>query len=215
MSIHLARTLLVGSTFAFAAPAAAQFADPLGDFLPSYTAGPRNADLDVVSIGFQFNNVSTFRFRSTLAGPIGTTPGAAYVWGINRGVGMANFASLGLPDIRFDAIVAIIPDGTSLFIDLVSGAPPIPLAPGAVRVAGNRIDAHVSLDLLTPQGFAPHQYTANLWPRSEFVLEDRYISDFAPDATNLGVLVTPEPATWTMVAGGLLALGAAARRRRA
>jgi len=214
MSARLAPALLVGATLALAPPAAAQFPDALGDFLDTYTVGPLNPDLDVLSIGFQFDNVSTFRFISTLAGPVGTTPGAAFVWGIDRGLGVANFASLGLPNIRFDAVVAVIPDGTSLFIDLVGGGPPVPLAAGAVLVNGNRLEAVVPLDLLTPQGFAPGEYTANLWPRSAFVLEDAYISDFAPDDFNLPVTVTPEPATFALVAGGLLALGAARRRRR-
>jgi hypothetical protein len=214
MSTHLARTLLVGATLAVAAPAAAQFPDAAGDFLSTYTAGPLNGDLDVLSIRFEFDNVSTFRFFSTQAGPIGTTPGAAYVWGINRGAGVANFASLGLPDIRFDAVVALIPGGTSLFIDLLSGASPVPLAPGAVHAAGNELEAFVPLSLLTPQGFAPQAYTANLWPRSAFVLEDRFISDFAPDATNIGVAVLPEPTTWALVGVGLLTLGGTARRRR-
>lgn len=217
MSTHFLRFLLAGTALALTAgsTAAAQFPDARGDFLDSYTTGPRNGDLDVLSIRFEFDNIATFRFFSTSAAPIGTTPGAAFVWGINRGVGSVNFAQLGLPNVRFDAVVALIPDGTSLFIDLLSGAPPTPLAPDAVRVAGGRLEAFVSLDLLTPQGFSPREYTANLWPRSAFVLEDQYISDFAPDDRNLAVTVTPEPTALGLAGVGLLGLAVAARRRRA
>lgn len=211
-----ARTLLglTALALAVAAPARAQLTDPVGDFLSTYT-GPRNPDLDILSIGFEFDNVSTFRFVSTSAGAIGTTPGAPFVWGIHRGAGVADFARLGLPDIKFDALVALIPGSTSLFVDLTTGQQSA-LAADAVRYSGNTLEAFVPLALLSPRGWAPTAYTANLWPRSAPVLnDDGVISDFAPDDRNAAVAVTPEPATWALLGAGVLTIGAVARRRRA
>lgn len=207
---------LAAACVAAAAPrrAAAQpVADPVGDFLSTYT-GPHNADLDITSAAFEFDGASTFRVASTSAGAIGTTPGAVYVWGFNRGDGRSSFASLGLPNIKFDAVAALVPGGQSFFLDLVSGQRTT-LEPGAVRASGNALKGFLSLGLLSSQGFSPAAYTANIWPRSAAVFSDNgVISDFAPDDRNVGVSVTPEPATLALVGGGLLALGAAARRRR-
>lgn len=43
---------------------------------------------------------SSFLFTSTQAGPIGTTTGALYVWGVNLGAGTARFGSLAPEMIR-------------------------------------------------------------------------------------------------------------------
>ena len=48
--------------------------DPVNDFIPSYTAGPRNGDLDVTSVGVTFNG-SRFVLTATLNGTLGTTRG--------------------------------------------------------------------------------------------------------------------------------------------
>lgn len=191
---------------------AAQSQDVEGDFLPTY-AGPRNADLDVRAVRFTYDGASTFHLGSTSFGAIGTTPGAAFVWGVDRGDGRSTFASLGLPEIRFDFLAALIPDGTSFYVDLVSGQQGI-IAPGAVRFAGAELEVMLSADLLGSHGLAPTAFTANLWPRSAPVFRDDVISDFAPDDRNIAVVVTPEPATLVLSGTGLLALGAAARRRK-
>lgn len=190
----------------------AQTTDAENDFLATYT-GPRNADLDVRSVRFTFDGLETFALESTSFGAIGATPGAAFVWGINRGDGRSDFARLGLPEIRFDFLAALVPDGTSFYIDLVTGQQGV-LAPGAVSFSGTFLRATLPAGLLPSHGLAPTAYTANLWPRSRAVFDDDVISDFAPDDYNVTVQVTPEPGTWALSGAGLLVLGVLARRRR-
>ncbi len=47
---------------------------------------------------------ASFVFQSTSAGPIGTTPGALFVWGVNRGAGTARFPDI-TPGVLFYAVV--------------------------------------------------------------------------------------------------------------
>jgi hypothetical protein len=213
-SVHRACLLAATAVLPALAPArvAAQTPDAEGDFLATYT-GPRNADLDVRDVRFTYDGASTFRLASTSFGAIGTTPGAAFVWGVDRGDGRSDFARLGLPNVRFDFLAALVPDGTSFYVDLVTGQQGA-FAPGAVRFWGAELEVTLSSDLLAPHGLASSAFTANLWPRSAAVFDDEVISDFAPDDRNIPVVVTPEPGTLMLSAGGLLALGAAARRRR-
>jgi MYXO-CTERM domain-containing protein len=207
-----AMTLVIALSAGVPTSALAQTPDAENDFLATY-AGPRNADLDVQSVRFTYDGLETFALESTSFGTIGTTPGAAFVWGINRGDGRADFARLGLPDIRFDFLAALVPDGTSFYVDLVTGQQGV-LAPDAVSFAGTFLRATLPAGLLSSQGLAPTAYTANLWPRSRAVFDDDVISDFAPDNDNIAVHVTPEPGTWALSGTGLLLLGALARHRR-
>ena len=46
-------------------------------------------------------------------------------------------------------------------------------------------------------------YTANLWPRSELLLIDEVIADFAPDNSNAAVTVVPEPGMFGLVGLGI------------
>src|SRR5262249_35978017 len=59
--------------------------DPAGDFLTTFTTGPRNGDLDVLSAEVLFDGTN-FTFTSTENGPIGTTDGSVFVWGVDRGL---------------------------------------------------------------------------------------------------------------------------------
>ena len=59
--------------------------DSAGDFLPTYV-GPHNGDLDVLKFSTSIVG-SNFVLSATLNGPVGTTPGVIYVWGVNRGAG--------------------------------------------------------------------------------------------------------------------------------
>lgn len=193
--------------------AAAPVIDPAGDFLPTFT-GPQNGDLDALAIEVVFNGTQ-FLFSATLNGPVGTTDGAFYVWGIDRGAGQELFQA-GTPPIGagvlFDSVVVLDPDGDSFFFDILGGTGAAPIAAGAVDVAGNMISAAVPLTLIPSLGLLPpDEYTFNLWPR--FGLgENDGVADFLPDASNFAVTI-PAPQ-----AAGILGLGFAALfafRRRA
>jgi len=202
----------LGTAATTAAAQVGQFTDPAGDLLSSYT-GPRNADLDVLSGAFQYNG-SAFLFSALLAGPLGSTPGALYVWGVNRGMGTARF-SPALPNtenILFDAVVVLTAGGTSSVRDLLTGAVST-LGVAEVNFIGGSLFARVGAGLLPSTGFAPSAYTANLWPRVG-VGNNNQIADFAPDNRNIAVATVPEPATLVLLApfaAGFLFL---ARRRR-
>lgn len=73
--------------------------DPAGDFLSSYV-GPKGGDLDVAAAQVTFTGTD-FLFSATMNAPIGTTPQAFYVFGVDRGAGAAtaDFTSLELPNI--------------------------------------------------------------------------------------------------------------------
>lgn len=158
----VAAALTAATILTAGAPArlAAQTPDAEGDFLPAY-AGPRPADLDGRSVRFTYDRSAAFGLSSTACGAIGTTPGAALVSGIDRGDGRADFARLGLPDVRFDFPADLVPDGTSLHLDLVTGEQGR-LPPGAVRCSGALLEATLPATLLPSYGRAPAAYTANL-----------------------------------------------------
>ena len=181
--------------------------DPAGDFLSTFT-GPHNGDLDVLSAQVLFNG-SQFMFTSRQNGAIGTTPGALYVWGVNRGSGTSPGGAFA-PDVKFDAVVVFNPAGGSFVRDLRS-AVNTPLS--GVTFSGNMIGGMVPLALLPSLGFAPSAYTVNLWPRTGLA-NDAQIADFAPDTHNFAVTTTPEPGTWALLGTGLTLLGGVAMRRR-
>ena len=168
--------------------------DPTDDFLASFS-GPHGADLDVVSTTALLSG-SNIVLSATMNGAIGTTPGGLYVWGLDRGAGAvtANFGSLGLSNIIFDAVVVVLPDGSGQVVTL--GVTPVmtPLDPGAVTISGNSFSAVVPVALLPSNGFATLNYTQNLWPRYGGVTSDDQISDFAPDST-MATISAPEPAS--------------------
>src|SRR4051812_24930636 len=86
------------------------FTDPAGDFLDSFT-GPHNPDLDVIAFDATFDG-ATFTFTDQANGPIGTTTGGIFVWGVNRGSNTAGFGTF-RPGVLFDAIVIANPAGGS------------------------------------------------------------------------------------------------------
>jgi MYXO-CTERM domain-containing protein len=203
--------LITGITGALALSASASAAlitDAAGDTINGFNAAT-NPDLDVLSAEVIFNNVTnTFTFTSTLAGNVGTTATASFVWGVNRGAGTAGFAANGLNNVLFDRVVRLVPGGTSQIAG--GGLPAINLDPGAVTISGSIITAVVPASLLPSTGFTPENYTVNLWPRVASPAGFAGISDFAPNNSNASVTVVPAP-------GGALALAAAgllAMRRR-
>jgi hypothetical protein len=183
--------------------------DPIQDFLATY-AGPHNGDLDVVSTNVNLLGTNVV-FSATLNANVGTTAQGFYIWGVNRGGGTANFASLGLPNIIFDSVIRINPDGTGA-VTLIGGAT-TNLAAGSITITGNTFQAVVPLSLLPSNGFSVGQYGQNLWPRWGGATGNAQISDFAPDAT-LGSIETPEPTTLLLLGTGLIGLSSRFRKRQ-
>jgi hypothetical protein len=199
--------------------------DPVGDFLPTYT-GAHGGDLDVVGAFVTYNPVSDLVVLSgTCAADNGTTPGAFYIFGIDRGAGTAQFAANGITGVKFDSVVRFNQNGSVV----VNRLPPIgtdttTLAAGTAQSFGSTIIGVVSGSLLPSLGLAKADYTWNLWPRATFAAGGGLvggfaaISDFAPNNSNvptLEVSAVPEPGTTVLLAGGLAVLALVARRRRA
>lgn len=202
------------STLALCALSAAALTDPVGDFLPTFT-GPANADLDVVSSFVNWDPVSqTFTASGTMAGAIGTTAGASFIWGFDRGAGTERFVA-GTPStgvgVFFDSVLVLTGAGAGT-INLLNGTPAVTLAPGSVQISGNTISATFAASLLPSNGRLFEQYGWNLWPRSG--PGNAAISDFAPDASTPVVTTVPEPATWALLLAALPALAWVSRRRR-
>jgi len=185
--------------------------DPVNDFIPTYTAGPKNGDLDVTSVGVTFNG-SRFVLTATLNGTLGTTPGALFVWGVDRGAGTARFGAIA-PGVLFDSVVVLQADATGTVNRIVGGGSSI-LAPGDVTVSGNTLTAIVPASFLPSLGKPEAEYTFNLWPRLG-AGNNNQISDFAPDNSNIGATVVPEPSSIVLASLGGLILLARWRRKAA
>jgi len=183
-------------------------ADPVGDFLATYP-GPHNGDLDVVGAEGTFDGTK-FVMHAILNGDVGTTVGAIYVLGFNRGAGTAGFgASLGLNGVLFDRVVVVTN------IDTSSNTPGV-----TVTHSGHDLFASIPLSALPSTGFAPKDYTWNLWPRNPLLSLPpgtpgvAVITDFAPDNSNVRVASVPEPSTLALVLLGVPLAGIAHVRRR-
>src|SRR4051812_12271562 len=144
---------------AFAIPAqATTITDPLGDFLPTFT-GPHNGDLDVLTASAAINMASV-TLSATLDGSIGTTPGAVYVFGINRGAGQP-LLTFGTPSVgagvNFDAVAVLNPAGGSVLnLILPTAAGPTPLT--NVSFSGSSLSVVIPFSLLPSNGFSTSQY---------------------------------------------------------
>jgi len=196
---------------------AAPRSDATGDFLTSFD-GPHAGDLDVTSVDARRSG-QIVTLTADLAGALGTTADAAFVWGINRGAGVEPFPNFDPPTgqgIFFDAYVILAADGTGTLTNLLTGKAQA-LDPASINVKGSRITVSLDASLLPSEGFAFGDYLYNFWPRfapgGVVPTNNRQISDFAPDDKSFAAGV-PEPASWGMMIGGFGAIGGMMRRRR-
>ena len=201
--------------------------DPANDFRvfdsgnPSSYAGPNNPGLDVLSANVILNlNLQTLTFTSTMAGPISglVDPNSnanlgSFSWGINHGYGDLNFADVGLPNVLFDAVLTLNPNGTGTYRG--SAAPA-----GSVIASGNTLTAVLPISFLDPPPQPANAigpllpvtgWTYNLWPRSSIRTDgtplgfgNAQIADFAPDTEDFAASVVPEPSSAALLAMGLL-----------
>lgn len=176
--------------------------DAVGDFLETYE-GPRNGDLDVVVADAVLTRGDEVVLRAVHAAPVGTTEGAAYVWGIDRGAGTEILATLDPPageGVAFDAVVIVLPDGTGSVIDLVEAGAPLALDPSSVTIAGPMVSVSLPASLLPSQGLDFEDWGYNLWPRyapdGVDPLDNTQISDFAPDASTFTARPRGRAADW-------------------
>lgn len=191
--------------------------DPLGDFLATYT-GAQSGDLDIGEVSARFDG-SNFQLSATMDGAIGSSPGSLFVWGINRGAGIARLNLLSTPAldpaVRWDSLAVLLPDGTLRVVTFpAAGAPTItPIAGGAV-VSGNTISASVPFALLPSRGYDPSRYTFQLWSRLRVnPAADGFNSEIADFGPRVFAAI-PEPASWALMIAGFGAIGFAGRRRR-
>ena len=192
---------MLAPTIILAAPAsAASVIDAAGDFLPTYTAGPALADLDVTGFSINYNSMQQFfTLGATFAGDINPQTLGLYVIGVNTGTGVLRpFAALGQPNVIFNQAIVLQKDGTGR-------VGPDLLDPAGISIAGNILTARIPLSLLPSTGYTPTQYGFNLWPRVALGNANQ-ITDFAPENANISISAVPEPATWGMM---LVALGLA------
>uniref|UniRef100_Q01NS5 PEP-CTERM protein-sorting domain-containing protein n=1 Tax=Solibacter usitatus (strain Ellin6076) TaxID=234267 RepID=Q01NS5_SOLUE len=200
-SVALA-TLALGIT-SVSLPAAV-INDPPNDFLNSFTTGPENGDLDVLTAEVFFDGAN-FTFTSTENGLIGATDNEFFVWGVDRGLHQPFFHDFA-PNVLFDIVVVLQPNLTGLVIDFSPTNPdaPITLPAGSVTKSGNTITGIVPLADLPTRGSLPADYKVNFWPRVGLdPSNNAQISDFAPDTNDIGV-TTPEPGTVLFLGGGLV-----------
>jgi hypothetical protein len=147
-----------------------------------------------------------------MADPIAPTQaiGGLYVTGLDRGPGTPRFLNspaappvIG-PNVRFDSVLVINPNGTGVFNNLIAGVV-TPLNTADITISGNEYVANLPVSLFLPAATRPPaQWTYNLWPRNGSGMNVQ-VSDLAPDDGNSPVIAIPEPSTLALA--GLVALG--------
>lgn len=168
------------------------FPDARGDILPTYD-GVELPGMDVIAHKVMLAGDRVV-FFGQMAGPIALTQeiGALYLYGVDRGRGTPRFLNspaappvIG-PNVVWDSIVRINPDGTGLFNNSLIGVS-TPLDPADIRITGTSLVASVPLSLMLPGSIRPpEEWTYNLWPRNG-VGRNVQVSDLAPDDGNASV----------------------------
>jgi hypothetical protein len=164
-------------------------------FLPTY-AGPENGDVEIASASATIDGADLV-LSATAEAPIGTTPGAVYVWGINTmGAGApAPFASEGFANVLFNNAITVNPASPA----------------SGVTVSGDTITDVIAISSLKNVVLAPAQFGISLWP----VVGKGFtgFSEFVPGNGTFAAGV-PEPAAWSLMIAGFGGLGVALRARR-
>jgi hypothetical protein len=169
--------------------------DPVGDFLPGYT-GLHDPGLDVTAHRVLVTPKRVI-FCGKMAGPIAPTQdiGGLYIIGVDRGLGTPRFRGrtpeIG-PNVLWDSVVRINPDGTGLFNNIIAGVV-TPLDPADITIDGNEFSVSVPLSAMLPSATRPpEQWTYNLWPRNSAVIgNNAAVPDLAPDDGNSPVRMVP------------------------
>jgi hypothetical protein len=172
----------------------AVIADPAGDLLSTYT-GTQDPGLDVVAHEVDYlEDQERMVFSGRMAGSVAATQavGGLYLFGVDRGQGTPRFLStppappvIG-PNVVWDSVLRINPNGTGNFNNLLAGVN-TPLNPADIHINGDEFTASVPLTLLTPGAIRPPQeWTYNLWPRNGLG-QNVQVSDLAPDDGNSSV----------------------------
>ena len=202
-----ATLLLLPATEARAVPVS----DPTGDFLASYT-GVHNADLDVVSVSAIYDG-SVFHLTAVMNGTIGTTTPSLYVFGINRGAGVASFASIGESGVLFDAVVTVTGLGVTAGRLIQPAATSFAMPGGSVHISGSTLTVDLPESLIPSAGFSPDNYDFSFWTRDQSqVIGNAAIADFAPDNGTFRASV-PEPPFIALFGLALVAFGIARRKQ--
>ncbi|HEX4168461.1 MAG TPA: PEP-CTERM sorting domain-containing protein [Bryobacteraceae bacterium] len=189
---------------------AAAVTDPSNDFVPTFD-GPHNSDLDALSANVTLNG-SSLDFTATLSGPIGQTPGAQYVFGLNRGKGMPLFANINEPNVLFDANFVLRPFGQSVTNDLIAKTA---TNVNTVSFSGSTINGVVPLSDLPSEGFSPNNYRVSFWPETTpDIPTNTNVSDFAPNNATAAITTTPEPGTLSLLGVAVAGAVAVLRRRK-
>jgi hypothetical protein len=87
------------------------------------------------------------------------------------------------PNVVWDSIVRVNPNGTGLFNNVVGGVI-TPLGPDNIRIDGDEFTVSVPLSVMLPAATRPPgEWTYNLWPRNG-IGNNAQVSDLAPDDGN-------------------------------
>jgi hypothetical protein len=141
------------------------------------------------------------------------SPGSTVAWGRPASSTPPPAPPIIGPNVLFDSVLVINPNGTGTFNNLVAGVA-TPLNPADISISGNEYVANLPLSLFLPEATRPpERWTYNLWPRNGLGLNVQ-VSDLAPDDGNSAVQAVPEPSALALSALGALGLLGYGWRRR-